>query len=83
MIRLIVDVHEDRLDLMATKESVAMLPEPLGRVRVVSVIYCAGNARWKGHVSFYEVGSAYTPEKLSDAEDDRMVTWQSLLEEEW
>lgn len=23
------------------------------------------------------------PEKLSDAEDDRMVTWQSLLEEEW
>lgn len=23
------------------------------------------------------------PEKLSDADDDRMVTWESLLEEEW
>lgn len=38
MTRLIIDVQEDRPDLMATKEAVAMLLEPLGRVRVVRVI---------------------------------------------
>ena len=37
MTRLVIDVHEDG-DLLATKEAVAMLLEPLGRVRVVSVI---------------------------------------------
>lgn len=36
--RLVIDVQEDAPDLMATKEAVAMLLEPLGRVRVVSVI---------------------------------------------
>lgn len=38
MTRLIIDVQEDRPDLLATKEAVAMLLEPLGRVRVVRVI---------------------------------------------
>lgn len=38
MIRLIIDVYDERPDLMATKESIAMLLEPLGRVRVVRVI---------------------------------------------
>lgn len=38
MIRLVIDVHEERPDLLATKEAVAMLLEPLGRVRVVRVI---------------------------------------------
>lgn len=37
MTRLVIDIHEDG-DLLATKEAVAMLLEPLGRVRVVSVI---------------------------------------------
>lgn len=37
MIRLVIDIQEDG-DVFATKESVAMLLEPLGRVRVVSVI---------------------------------------------
>lgn len=37
MTRLVIDVHEDA-DLLATKEAVAMLLEPLGRVRVVQVI---------------------------------------------
>lgn len=37
MTRLVIDVHEDG-DLLATKEAVAMLLEPLGRVRVVSII---------------------------------------------
>ena len=37
MTRLVIDVHEDG-DLLAAKEAVAMLLEPLGRVRVVSVI---------------------------------------------
>lgn len=37
MTRLVIDIHEDG-DLMATKEAVAMLLEPLGRVRVVQVI---------------------------------------------
>lgn len=37
MIRLVIDIQEDG-DLLATKEAVAMLLEPLGRVRVVSVI---------------------------------------------
>lgn len=37
MIRLVIDIREDG-GLIATKESVAMLLEPLGRVRVVSVI---------------------------------------------
>lgn len=37
MTRLVIDIHEDG-DLLACKETVAMLLEPLGRVRVVSVI---------------------------------------------
>lgn len=37
MTRLTIDIYEDR-DTLATKEAVAMLLEPLGRVRVVSVI---------------------------------------------
>ena len=37
MIRLVIDIHEDN-DLLAVKETAAMLLEPLGRVRVVSVI---------------------------------------------
>ena len=37
MTRLVIDIHEDG-DLLANKEAVAMLLEPLGRVRVVSVI---------------------------------------------
>lgn len=38
MIRLVIDVHEDESELLACKETVAMLLEPLGRIRVVSVI---------------------------------------------
>lgn len=37
MVRLVIDIQEDG-DLLACKETVAMLLEPLGRVRVVSVI---------------------------------------------
>ena len=37
MTRLVIDIQEDG-DLLACKEAVAMLLEPLGRVRVVSVI---------------------------------------------
>ena len=37
MTRLVIDIHEDG-DLLATKETVAMLLAPIGRVRVVSVI---------------------------------------------
>ena len=37
MTRLVIDIHEDG-DLLSTKEAVAMLLEPLGRVRVVQVI---------------------------------------------
>ena len=37
MTRLVIDIYEDG-DLLACKEAVAMLLEPLGRVRVVSVI---------------------------------------------
>ena len=37
MTRLVIDVYEDG-DLLATKEAVAMLLEPMGHVRVVSVI---------------------------------------------
>ena len=37
MVRMVIDIHEDG-DLLATKETVPMLLEPLGRVRVVSVI---------------------------------------------
>lgn len=37
MVRMVIDIHEDG-DLLATKETVAMLLEPLGRVRVVQVI---------------------------------------------
>ena len=37
MIRLVIDIQEDG-DLLATKEAVARLLEPLGRVRVVGVI---------------------------------------------
>lgn len=37
MVRIVIDINEDG-DLLACKETVAMLLEPLGRVRVVSVI---------------------------------------------
>ena len=37
MTRIVIDIHEDG-DMLACKETVAMLLEPLGRVRVVSVI---------------------------------------------
>lgn len=37
MIRLVIDIQEDG-DLLATKEAVAMLLEPLGRVRVVQIV---------------------------------------------
>lgn len=37
MVRLVIDINED-CDLLDCKETVAMLLEPLGRVRVVSVI---------------------------------------------
>lgn len=37
MTRLVIDISDDG-NTMATKEAVAMLLEPLGRVRVVSVI---------------------------------------------
>lgn len=37
MIRLIIDIQDDG-DMLATKESVAMLLEPIGRVRIVRVI---------------------------------------------
>ena len=37
MTRIVIDIQEDG-DLLACKEAVAMLLEPLGRVRVVSVI---------------------------------------------
>ena len=37
MTRFVIDINEDS-DLLATKETVAMLLEPLGRVRVVQVI---------------------------------------------
>lgn len=37
MVRLVIDINEDG-DLLACKETVAMLLEPLGHVRVVQVI---------------------------------------------
>lgn len=37
MTRLVIDIHED-LNVFVTKETAAMLLEPLGRVRVVQVI---------------------------------------------
>lgn len=37
MTRIVIDIHED-LDVFVTKETAAMLLEPLGHVRVVSVI---------------------------------------------
>ena len=37
MVRLVIDINEDG-DLLACKETVAMLLEPLGRVRIISVI---------------------------------------------
>lgn len=37
MVRLVIDIHEDG-DLLATKEAVTMLLEPLGRVRIVQII---------------------------------------------
>lgn len=38
MTRLVIDIYDDGSDLLACKEAVAMLLEPLGRVRVVNVI---------------------------------------------
>lgn len=37
MTRFVIDINEDG-DLLACKETVAMLLEPLGRVRIVKVI---------------------------------------------
>lgn len=37
MMRLVIDIYDGE-DAQGTKEAVAMLLEPLGRVRVVSVI---------------------------------------------
>ena len=37
MTRIVIDIHED-LDVFVTKETAAILLEPLGRVRVVIVI---------------------------------------------
>lgn len=37
MTRIVIDIQEDG-DMLACKETVAMLLEPLGRVRVVQVI---------------------------------------------
>ena len=37
MVRLVIDIHQGG-DLLACKETVAMLLEPLGQVRIVSVI---------------------------------------------
>ena len=37
MVRIVIDIQEDG-DLIATKEAVAMLLEPIGKVRVVQVI---------------------------------------------
>ena len=37
MMRIVVDIYDGE-DTQGTKETVAMLLEPLGRVRVVSVI---------------------------------------------
>lgn len=38
VIRLVIDVYADKSDVLATKESVAMALEHLGRVRVVQII---------------------------------------------
>lgn len=38
VIRLVIDIREDSNGPQATKESVAMLLEPLGNVRVIRVI---------------------------------------------
>lgn len=38
MTRLVIDVYEDGTGPLACKDTVAMLLEPMGRVRVVSVI---------------------------------------------
>ena len=37
MVRLIIDIQDDG-DMLATKETVAMLLEPIGRVRVGKII---------------------------------------------
>lgn len=37
MVRLIIDIQDDG-DMLATKETVAMLLEPIGRVRVVKIV---------------------------------------------
>lgn len=38
VIRLVIDVYADKNDVFATKESVAMALEHLGRARVVQII---------------------------------------------
>lgn len=38
MTRLVIDIYDDGSDLLACKETAAMLLEPLGKVRVVSVV---------------------------------------------
>lgn len=37
MTRIVIDIQEDG-DMLATKETVAMLLEPIGRVRIVQII---------------------------------------------
>lgn len=48
MMRLVIDIYDGE-DTQGTKEAVAMLLEPLGRVRVVSVIICANRHSDKCH----------------------------------
>ena len=37
VVRMIIDIQDDG-DMLATKETVAMLLEPIGRVRVVKIV---------------------------------------------
>ena len=37
MVRMIIDIQDDG-DMLATKETVAMLLEPIGRVRIVKIV---------------------------------------------
>ena len=38
MIRITIDIDNSRLDLFATKETIAMALEPFGNVRIVSIV---------------------------------------------
>lgn len=37
VVRMIIDIQDDG-DMLATKETVAMLLEPIGRVRIVKIV---------------------------------------------